>query len=364
MSDIHTDITNGNDSTGDGSASTPYQTIQKALDNANGGDTVWIGDSGTNTLSSQLNWTAFGGVQDTSADNTLVVRGWDYSSGAGVAGRAVIAGNSLSGILAAAKNYTVWYDLDISGTDGASHYALDAGNSSIVHRCTITSITGTTSYALNLGTGSSVFNTKVATVVGGLRCVGTNHVDACSITAFTYRGILAAANVVLVNNIIASNAGHGIVLNGDNVHISQNTVVGDGATSTIYGIDINSISEGSQILGNLIKGWSATSNVGINNVASNNIGICGYNHFDDNTADMANVTDNLDVDLTSSDSTSAVTFTNAGGGDYSIDTGDTGYDAPFYGISTSQYMDTGAAQRANTGGGLLVNPGMSGGMRG
>lgn len=362
MADKYTDITNGNDSTGDGSAGTPYQTIQKAIDNANGGDVIWVGDSGTNTLSSQLNWTSFGGVQDTSLDNRLVVRGWDYSGGAGADGLAVISGGgTLGSPLAASKGYVTWYHLHF---DDYTTLGLVLGGDNIVYECKFTNIDA--GYAISNSTTnySKVYNCFLETVAGGIYAgASTPFIVGCTIKDHSGNGIYASPDAYIANNILISAGGTGIYNAFDRTLIFQNTIIGDGSTASIYGIHVTATSEAGSILGNLIKGWSGTSNAGIYNADSaNQMGVVGYNHFDDNTANMTDV--NPNIDLTANDSTSAVTFTNAAGGDYSIDTGNTGYDAPFYGFNTQQYMDTGAAQRANTGGGLLVNPGMSGGMRG
>lgn len=65
---------------GDGSEGDPYDTAQLALDDASGGDTVWI--AGTCTLSSEINWTGFGG--GTSLAAKLTIRGWDNGQAANV----------------------------------------------------------------------------------------------------------------------------------------------------------------------------------------------------------------------------------------------------------------------------------------
>lgn len=362
MADIHTDITNGNDSTGDGSAGTPYQTIQQAIDNANGGDTIWIGDSATNTLGSQLNWTSFGGVQDTSTDNRLVVRGWDYSGGAGADGLAVISGGgTIASPQAAWKNYITWYHLHF---DDYTSNGLILGNGNDVYECKVSNIDA--GYAINHGATnySRVINCLVDTVAGGIRpSASGGQIYGCVIKDHSAYGIFACPASPVINNITISNGGHGIYVS-DHVVVFQNTIIGDGSTSSIAGVYIPGTSENCSVFGNLIKGWSGSSNSGIENVASGNaLGVIGFNHFDDNTANMTNVSGDMCVDLTSSDSSGSVTFTSPGTDDYSIDVSNTGYDPIFYGTATQRYMDTGAAQRATGGAsGGILNPGVTGGM--
>jgi hypothetical protein len=300
MADVYTDIINGNDSTGDGSAGTPYQTIQKAFDEANGGDTVWIGDSGINTLSAQLDWVSFGTAQGTSVDNRLCVRGWDYSGGAGADGVAVINGNSLAGILAATKNYVTWYHLEIYGTDGASHYGLDLGSGNIAFECDVHDVTGTNAYAIGAvgDSQTSVVKCRVDTVVHGIYAAAGGGVVGCVIMNGTGRCITGSAQAFITGNVAISAGGTGVFVVGDGNLVINNTLIGDGSTSSIHGVDVASNSEGIVIWGNVIKGWSGTSNTGVNNASGNAIAVLGGNHYADNTLDeSASISDDCDIYL-------------------------------------------------------------------
>jgi len=314
MADIYTDITNGNDITGDGSAGTPYQTIQVAIDNANGGDTIWIGDSATNTLASQLSWASgFGGVQDTSPDAHLTLRGWDYSGGAAADGIAVIDGNSLAGILAAAKNYVTWYHLKISGTDGASHSCLLSGAYNTFIELEISDITGVGSYAINVAAASygTVLYCVIRDVVKGINsrysvrgCVIVNHSD----TAIT-----VASNAVITHNTTVSAGGSGIVIAGEGVVVTNNAIIGDGITASVYGINIGSTRESCVITDNTITGWGGTTNVGVNNPAGNAIAVLGNNHYKGNTLDeTAGISGDVNIYLSSAGTGPG--FVSSGGG--------------------------------------------------
>ena len=74
MADYYADNTNGDDTTGDGSSGNPWATIQKAVDNATGGDTIHLANTSAFVLSSSVNWTLFGA---TSADAPLLITSWD-----------------------------------------------------------------------------------------------------------------------------------------------------------------------------------------------------------------------------------------------------------------------------------------------
>ena len=57
MADWYCDNTNGNDSTGSGTSGSPYQTLQKCVDSATRGDTIYveITDTGTGIREEDLN---------------------------------------------------------------------------------------------------------------------------------------------------------------------------------------------------------------------------------------------------------------------------------------------------------------------
>ncbi len=299
MADIYTDITNGDDSTGDGSVGTPYETIQKALDEANGGDTVWIGDSATNTLASQLNWTLFGTVQDTGVDARLCVRGWSYSGGAGADGIAVIDGNSLAGILAATKNYVTWYHLDVSGTDGASHSCLELGTTNVCMECRVSDVTGASSLAIK-GTASycQVINCRCENVVRGIAMTVGGSIIGCTITGNSDYAMNITAAGVCYGNTVVSGGGNGAYPTQDGVIISHNRFIGDGSTASRYGINVGATAEGLVITNNQIQGWSGTSNIGVNNPSGNSIAVLGGNYYANNTADeSASISDDVDVYL-------------------------------------------------------------------
>lgn len=70
---VHVDPVNGSDADGDGSITSPYQTIQKAYDEADANDTIQL-SAGTYTLGSTVNFTQGKGVNITglNKDNTFI----------------------------------------------------------------------------------------------------------------------------------------------------------------------------------------------------------------------------------------------------------------------------------------------------
>ena len=74
MADVYCDDTNGNDTTGTGTSGAPYQTLQKAVDNAARGDTIYIANTSAQVLSSAL---SFGTGYNATGTGETLITSWD-----------------------------------------------------------------------------------------------------------------------------------------------------------------------------------------------------------------------------------------------------------------------------------------------
>jgi len=356
MADIYCDNTNGNDSTGDGSSGTPYKTLQKCVDNAAGGDVIWIGDTSAQVLATAIDWTSGYGAGDAYA-TPLLIRGWDYSAGAGVAGIGEIDCNSAVATWDSATSrpwYVCLYDLYIHDTTGGtitgSWYwrvidceiansggiGIKTGQVNLIYGC---NIHDTDSYGIGVSANSEVVSNRIANA--------------------TDRGIdTDGNNVVIANNLLDLGPGiasgdYGILDIHDHVTIRDNTIIGDSNNGT--GIRVwSSASNGAVILNNIITGF-ATGVVD----GGADISVYGFNQFYDNTTDET-LTGIIAVNL-GNNSTADPAF--VGSGDYTPTAFVDGWPTTL-GPSTVSEIKIGAVQEAGgaAGGGLLEPGSMTGGM--
>jgi hypothetical protein len=209
MADWYCDNTNGNDTTGDGSTGTPYQTLQKILDVAAGGDNAFVANTSaqpavvynftgitTSTTASFkiAPWDNGGSITVTLPDGTTAL-GWEIDGGAGT--------NTFKNTLA----YSSVRGLYIHNFGDAYHIWLSGIRSSI-YDCEVTgggydlSTSGT---VLLAGQSNNAINCYVHNVDGGgiVKTTTYQNVIGCKINDCVYAGITSTGNYgSIVNNLI------------------------------------------------------------------------------------------------------------------------------------------------------------------
>lgn len=218
---------------------------------------------------------------------------------------------------------------ELSGTNTASAHGISVSdNTCVIMFNYIHDLAGTTCDGINFNSSTS------------LQFVYGNIIDTC-----TGRGILKSATsthiMVLLQNIFYANGNSGFENANHTLAVLYNNIfMNNGDAAGEYNL------EGGSMFGSLSIG--------------------NYNCFYDGGAG-----DNLlNYTAGANDITTDPSFTNAAAGDFSLGSGSpckaTGFPGAFIGGLSTGYMDMGIVQRqeAAAGGGLLTNPGMSGGMRG
>lgn len=233
--------------------------------------------------------------------------------------------------------------------------------------------TTTNAEAVRITSASSVIHCRFHTIdTIGLVLQAGGTLYACYFTGAYSSGAcyFQGAGTAWGNIFSLTSGGRGIVLDsgGGNSTIINNsfyaaagTGIGlryDGATIVIP-----------LVANNIFTGFSGAGGSAVTGGATRAILVSAKNAYYNNTTNKTSVVIHYDLgDVTLTNTP----FTNAAGGDFSIATAAKaelqaqGWPSSFNGISTNQYLDPGAAQiqiPAATGG-VLVHPGMSGGMRG
>jgi len=342
VADIYCDATNGNDSTGDGSAGTPYATLQKCVDNASGGDTIWIGDTVAQVLSAAISWTSGwgGGTSDTS---WLIIRGWDYSAGAGFDGVGEINGNDAVANIFNSTSRPTYVHLHCLTLHSTTSTTVTGSNYWAMTHCTVHGGT----YGIFLGTSGSVANCHVydcsssCVYLQNQTFLTKSFIDgaSCSSDAVLIAGlgVSVTRNIVLGNSAWgATNAAIGNISDGP--LIDGNTLVGDSNA----GCGIRTTGEIVTATNNIITGFAT----GLTE-SSGHFAVYGYNQFYNNTSDESVTTYSIAL---GGNSTANPDFVDAAGGDYTPQTFADGYPATFFGSSTTSEIKIGAVQEAGGGG--------------
>lgn len=358
MADIYCDNTNGNDSTGDGSSGTPYKTLQKCVDNAAGGDVIWIGDTSAQVLSTATSW-ASGWAAGTGETAYLTIRGWDYSGGAGVAGIGEIDGNAAAANVfstTSTPNYVVLLNLYMHDTTG---YVLD-GNGQRWHiiDCEV---------ALGGGGGiDSMSNLKVINchvhdnTGHGVRLSSSGLLQGCFVTDNSGDNVACGGTFVVVTGNLIKNPGTANIFSTqDDTTIINNTIVGDGTSNNI-GISIQTSGTGNGIFtNNIITDHAGGTGIGIKFTGAKTV-VVGNNQFNNNNTNM----DSAVSYVTLTDSTTNPDYVATGSDDYTPQAFVDAYPTTYPGSGTTTENKIGAVQEAGgaAGGGLMEPGSMNGGM--
>lgn len=330
--DIYCDIVNGDDGTGDGSSGTPYATLQICIDNANGGDTIYIADTGTETLTTIIDWVSFGGTTATSQENNLVIRSWNVdgtvtcSVPGGNVPCAHIDGNDAVASIFSPTSKPVHVTLYRLKMEATTSYIVDAQQDWTFYQCDISDGSGASlidgnnnlalinSYLHDTG-GSSVDCVEVAND----SIYKNNFFENCTGSAIGAVG----ANVFIDGNIVYATGEHGIWVQGADTWVYGNSIIDDGTNANYDGVHQSHTNhDGDYVINNIIEGFSSTGAYafGADSGDQTTPKIFGNNAFYNNTAKIESPWDpekGLDITAEDQDESSSP-FTDASGFDFSI----------------------------------------------
>ena len=355
MTSVFVDSSGGNDS-GAGTVGDPWLTLQHAV------DTITDGSSG-NQINARSNaahttptttgvvWTSYSPTN--SETNPLRIRGYTTTENDG--GVAEITGNNSSASCFAASShpsFTYYVDLQMHNTTAD---VIDAPADCAAIRCEV--YNGGSTDTLDLSTRGVFFGCNVHTGTAGavgIHSAGQSKILFNRVTGHDDAAIVASTDVLAIGNLCHNIAEDGINVISDGAVLINNTLVGDSSAGD-FGIEFNTNIEHVIVLNNIIKDFG-TSGTGAaaNFVATSNALILGYNNLHGNDDDAYDNELVVGLDLTSNDTTTDPTFTNAGSNDYTVGTNAQadGYPESFLGASSStSSVDVGACQRVEAGGG-------------
>ena len=364
MADYYIDPSTGDDTTGSGTSSYPWATLQKGIDNANGGDTIYLANTAADVVTSQINWSFFGSTTGSNTTNPLMIRGWDNGGSITIAspvatitgvGEIDTTGQSFSPLFSTSSrpNDIIFYRIKFTGqgsTGNTSTY-ISCGNRWGFYEC---EFVADRYGAFCLGGGQDnqvvgcyLHSDGVSTTSQGITSFGVNN--RTSNIAYCYfkdltrciqsvrGGIYSCVFDSIATNIPPLRQAQGAVFG--------NTIYTSGSTTTSL-VEIHSAFL--PVMNNIIKGANGVGGVGISTADGNTPFMLGNNHFHDNSTNMS-ATPRLSL---GTDQTNDPTFTDAAGGDFSVGSNAQGKGyAGLPGSSTTNYLNMGAVQeQAGSGG--------------
>lgn len=355
MGNIYCDFSSGNDSTGDGTSGNPYKTLQVAINDAapvtNSGDTVWVGDTSAEVLTTSIYFDSMGAVSNR---YHLVIRGWDISAGATSAGTATIDGNdAVSTIFVAGKSGINLLNLKFMSATGN---LLDMGAQCQLYECELTDW-GTAAW--DIANDAILINNYIhddgGSSLDGVSLGANNIVIGNEFKNISGISIGSTTNEnTIIGNLIYGGSEQAINLsNSDRILILNNTLVGK-SISGQNAINLNgSANDENFILNNLIVDWG-TGGVGggVEVGTGSSLSIVGNNHFH-NISEANYIGKEVNgLDLTANDTSGDPLFKDAASGDYKLGANspakNTGYPAAIGSQNTVTSIDAGAAQAAST----------------
>lgn len=348
---------------GTGIIGDPYGDLQYALNtltrNSTDGDQINI-KAGTDEVNAAALTLATYGAP--TAEAPLILRG--YTSAANDGGIGVINCGGFSMWTVGTYDFIILAELEMHTFGDNNGVNLD--DNCLIWRCTIHkgASTPTSKVLLYVDATSAVVACNVYNCgndgkhirIGANSSASFNYLNALAATNAT--GLYASgANAMVLNNIV--NCGHtgqvGVLFDSSGwCHAIGNTIYNSTA-GTAQGIYCGNFDGryGGIVINNVLVGFSGAGGKGIQ--ADDNLWLVGYNAFYNNTTPIS-VADQKFIDLTAHDITLVASpFSNAAGGDFSVSAAlkALGFPATL-GPTTNTYIDIGAAQRQEAGGGGML----------
>lgn len=257
--------------------------------------------------------------------------------------------------------YVNFYNFNVTTT---SVYGFNIGTASLARNCKSTNSSVSAGRQAIFGNSANlVFGCEAVSTVGeALRLADDNGKAVGNYLHDSTNGIVGTTSPIgmiilgnIVDNCTASAINTGSTSNS--VLIANNTLYGN-PTPAGTGIAMPATTgRGCVVINNIISNFA----IGIDSNTSAPSNFFDYNNFFNNTTNRTN------VNAGPNDTALDPGFTDAANGNFTIGANlkAKGFPGAFPGGLTTGYLDIGAVQRVEpTGGGLLTNPGMSGGLRG
>lgn len=357
-----------NANSGTGTIGDPFGDLQYALNtvtrDATNGDRFNIKSGTAEVMAAAISLATYG---TPTAAAPLIFQGYTSAAADGGIGEINNGGANVSVMDSAAISYVSFIDMRLGNTGTAMVIRL--GSYCTMTNCEVHTATG---YGVIINNDSVIMRCKISTQGG----VGIQFVNGGALLSTYIAGSYSSGGVYFQGRGVArdnifhlSGAGRGLVLDANVTFcvVANNSFYSSAGTG--IGLRYDSINlKVSAIINNIFTGFSGAGGIAISGGATKAVYLSGANAFYNNTTNKGSVviyTDLGDIALTNAP------FTDPGAGDFSIaaaakaELQAQGWPSSFLGISTNQYLDPGAAQiQIPAAGGLLVHPGMSGGMRG
>lgn len=318
----YVDYSGGNDTTGNGSAGTPWKTIQKALDTVTegaDGTQVNLKDNAAHVTAAALDRTTYVATNGAvSLAQPIIFRGYTTTADDGGRATITVGGNYR---LFAATNYDFQWlvDLTIDGHTGALVDTVYLGNSAVVLRCRVT---GAGQYKLRVGNNCVIANCHISGSEFSATTSYCIYVNSASIVYANWinfaghdRGIYAGTTVSVIGNVLvnaAAGEGGRAITFGASTMVIGNTVYSNAGTGEGIANDTNA--ENAIVANNVVVGFSGAGGDGILN--GNGLGnVLLHNALYGNTTNLTAG----DIGISEGNDTLAGNpFADAAGGDYDI----------------------------------------------
>jgi hypothetical protein len=288
MADYYIDPATGNDVTGSGTSGSPWATLQKGVNSATGGDTIFLANTSPDVFTTPLTWnTGFGA---TSSGNPLRIAGWDN-------------GGSLVMAMPGAQTDVVVGE--VNGNSTVANYDSSSGRPAFVHYIGIRfkDFVPASAQAMVHGIGiySSFINCEFAGITqfefglyaGSTECwvigcyfhghpqargisSGGGHIHGNYFAVHGYAAIISGSKASFCNNIVRSSSTDYdplVQCNTTNILVANNTFHVDSGVSTAGCITASA--EEQVIINNIFSGFNGAGGTGI----GNSVNVTGHNCF-------------------------------------------------------------------------------------
>lgn len=346
MADWYVRATNGLDTNAGTSHALAFQTLQKAIDSASGGDTININDEAAIVLSAAIGW-ASGWSGGTSYDAYLRIEGYTATKGDGGIGE--VNGNDAAASIFSTTSIPSFVILKNLLLHNTTSYVIDPTTNWTIDGCELHSAgaNATIDNESRVLTINSYIHDPDTAGVHGVNITSGGSIFYSRLKGFDGHAIrMVGIGGFAIGNIIDDLDDDGIEITNDLNFVLGNTINGN-SVSGKYGIlNTTTTAESHIVLNNIITNFgTGGSGGGVKGAAGHNFLIAGFNHFHNNSeGNEIAVTKIIDY---GNNQTTDPTFTNAAGGDYSVGTNAKakGFPSAFKGGGSTSYVDTGAVQR-------------------
>ncbi len=364
--------TNGSDAADGLSHANAWKTLDHAVHTAVGGitadttdgDRINLNDEADVVLTAPLDIDGGGRYGNPTLTAPLIIQGYTSIAGDGGIG-GLSGGGSVSVIDDTVVDSVHLVDLHLHNCGSATIVVLD--NSCRVINCEFDNTTG--------GGLKADFTTYVLDChFHNIGAIGIQVQDGMIFNCFLKNGTnnftlainhsSSAFLAIISNTLSIDGASDGIIFGGQS-DIRNNSIYSNGGTGEGISAQFSAV-HAMAILNNAIEGFSGAGGDGILIVSDVSVAIYGHNKFYNNTANET-LTGDILLNLGNNDVLGSSPFTDPSSDDFTVSTllKALGYPSSFKGASTGQFLDVGAAQRQEpAAGGLLVHPGMTGGISG